>query len=121
VSTEGTPRGPGGWFLPGQSPNPGGKPKKMREIEAMIDSEFRTVDEVRQGYLVLRDHAFLGFKNPVYSPQGKVIGEKTTHVPAYLEMWFNRIVGPVKELDLDFSDADPAFLDYMRDKLKLRQ
>lgn len=119
--SDSTPRGPGGAWLPGTSPNPGGKPRKMREIESLIDAEFRTYEEVRQGYLVLRDLAFLGVKNPAFNSKGEIVGEKTTHHPAYLEMWFNRIVGPVKDLDLDFSDATPEELDYVRRKFNLKQ
>lgn len=121
MSSDTTPRGPGGAWLPGVSPNPGGKPRKMREIEAMIDAEWRTVEEVRTGFLTLRDLAFNGVRNPVFNGKGDVVGEKVTHHPAFLEMWFNRILGPVKELDLDFSDAPDGWLEYTRDKLKLRQ
>lgn len=122
MSTNGdTPRGERGLWMPGVSPNPGGKPRKLREIEAMIDAEYRTVEDVRQGFLVLRDLAFNGVRNPVFSSRGVPLGEKVTHHPAYLEMWFNRILGPVKELDLDFSDATDDQLNYLRDKLKLRQ
>lgn len=121
MSDNTTPRGPDGAWMPGASPNPGGKPRKMREIEAMIDGEFRTVEDVRRGFLVLRDLAFNGVSNPVFSSRGVPIGEKVTHHPAFLEMWFNRIMGPVKELDLDFGDAKPEWLEYMRDKFILKQ
>lgn len=120
MSDDKTPRDPAGLFLPGTSPNPGGRPRKLREIEQLIDVEFRCYEEVRQGYLTLRALAFNGVKNPVFSPKGIPIGEKVTYHPAYLEMWFNRIVGPVKDLDLDFSDATPEQIEYMKRKFGLK-
>jgi hypothetical protein len=111
-------RGNPSWVEGGPSPNPGGKPKKLREIEAMLDAEFRDVASVREMFTVLRKLALQGFTNDVFDKEGSRVGEKTTYHPAYMEQLFNRLLGPVKDLEIDLSDAPIEALTYLRDKLR---
>lgn len=111
-------RSESGKWLPGASPNPGGKPKKLREIEAMLDAEFRDVASVREMFQVLRKLALQGTTNDVFDKEGSVCGEKTTFHPAYMEQLFNRLLGPVKDLEIDLTDAPKEALDFLREKLR---
>lgn len=104
-----------GQFPPGVSGNPGGRPKKLREIEAMLDAEFRTVEGVREAMTVLRKLAVSGVTNDVFF-EGCRCGEKTEYSPAYMEMYLCRILGPVKEQvsELDLSGMSDAALEELR-------
>lgn len=112
-------RGNPNWVEGGPSPNPGGKPKKLVEIEKMLDAEFRDIASTRENYQVLRKLALQGFTNDVYDKEGAVCGEKTTYHPAYMEQLFNRLYGPVKELEqIDLSGVSPEALIELRAVLK---
>jgi hypothetical protein len=90
-----------GTFAPGApSANPGGRPKRLVEIEAMLNEHQRTPERVKQAL----DAAFL------YGIRGEKGDAK------YLDMWFNRVLGPVKELIPEdwLADAPPAVLDWLR-------
>lgn len=113
-------RGPGNpaWVKGGDSPNPGGRPKRLVEIEKMLDAEFRDIASTRENYQVLRKLALQGVTNDVFDKDGCRIGEKTTHHPAYMEQLFNRLYGPIKELPLDLSDASDEFVMELHNRLK---
>lgn len=110
-------RGEGGKWLPGASPNPGGKPKKLREIEAVLD-EFRTPEEIRENMRVLKKLALQGVTNDVFDKEGAVCGSRTTYHPAYMEMLMNRTLGLVKDPPVDLSDVPDDELRTLREKLR---
>lgn len=119
-SADRQPRNPSGRFLPGGgSENPGGRPRKLVEIEKMLDAEFRDVASTRENYQVLRKLALQGVTNDVFNKDGDCVGEKTTYHPAYMEQLFNRLYGPVKELEgIDLSNVSPEALAELREVLK---
>jgi hypothetical protein len=113
-------RGNPAWVKGGDSPNPGGRPKKLVAIERMLDEEHRTPENMRAVFQILRDLATNGVTVPVFD-KGMQCGEKTTFHPGYMELYLNRVMGPAREPDIDFSDADDETLAYLRDKLRLKQ
>lgn len=106
------------WIKGGPSPNPGGKPRKLVEIEKMLDEEFRDVDSTRENYQKLRELALEGVTNDVFCASGACVGTKTTHHPAYMEQLFNRLYGPIREVPVDLRDATDEFLTELRGRLK---
>ena len=107
------------WIKGGPSPNPGGKPRKLVEIERMLDEEFRDIASTRENYQVLRKLALQGVTNDVYDVKGGgVVGQKTTFHPAYMEQLFNRLYGPIREVPVDLKDATDEFLMELRTRLK---
>lgn len=97
-------RDSGGHWLPGQSANAGGRRKSTREIEAMLDAEHRTVPKMRITYRKLRKAAHAELES----------GQNQGFTKLYLE----RVQGPVKDLDVDLSDAPTEALNYLREKLR---
>lgn len=98
-------RGNPAWKKGGASPNPGGKPKKLAEIEAILDDELRSPAQMRQTLQALKELAIEGVTNNVYDKDGVQCGLKTTHHPAYMVELLNRTFGPVKDLQIDLSKA----------------
>lgn len=95
----------------GYTGNPGGRPKRLREIEAMLDAEHRTVDNMRQVYNRLK---FLALGEPVEVLfKGTVVNIKLEADPAFMKLYLERVIGPVKELEVDLSDAPPEVLEYL--------
>lgn len=87
-----------GRFVKGQSGNAGGRSKKQREIEAMLDVEFRSVENFRDELRQARALAFRGQKGD----------------SAYLKVYWDRVWGPAQSRDLDLSDAPPEVLEYVK-------
>lgn len=108
-------RGPGRPFQPGESGNPGGKPKKLREIEAMLDAEHRTVEQIRETFRVLREVAH-GVNEPVFY-KGVICGEKRVYSSAHMEIYLNRVLGPVKELKIDLTDAPDEVVRFLAERV----
>lgn len=112
-------RGNPNWVEGGPSPNPGGRPKKLVAIERMLDEEFRSPEQLREVFTMLRELALNGVSSPIVNAKtGEITGTKVTYHPAYMEMLLERLMGPVRDLDLDLSDAPTEALTYLRDKLK---
>lgn len=107
--------GPGRPFQPGQSGNPGGKPKKLREIENMLDAEHRTVENLRPVYAKLREVAMGVVKNVWH--KGIVCGQEIEYSAAFMDLYLNRVVGPVQEIKVDLSDAPDEVVRYLSEKL----
>lgn len=112
------PRGEAGKWLPGASPNPGGRPRKLVEIERMLDAEYRDVASMRENFQVLRKLALQGCTNEVFDKEGRVCGEKTTYHPAYMAMLLDRLIGPVTAPAIDLSDVPEDELKVLREKLR---
>lgn len=102
-------------FQPGQSGNPGGKPKKLREIEAMLDAEHRTVEQMRETFALIRKVAH-GVDEPVFY-KGEVVGQVRKYDGAWMELYLNRVIGPVRELKIDLTDAPEEVVRFLADQL----
>lgn len=103
-------------FAPGQSGNPGGKPKKLREIEAMLDAEHRTAENMRLVFGRLRVLA-MGEAVEVQHKDGTIV-VKLKAVPDYMRLYLERVMGPVKDLEIDWGSAPEEALVWLRDNLK---
>jgi hypothetical protein len=124
MSTENRRREPpkGRPFPKGVSGNPGGRPRKLVEIEAMLDAEFRTVESVREAMTVLRKLAVQGIRKDVYF-RGDVVGQQDEYNAAFMALYLDRVLGPVKEpvSASDLSELSDETLSELREKLpKLR-
>ncbi len=109
------PRGEAGKWLPGTSPNPGGKPKKLREIEAMLDAEHRTVENMRAVFAKLKAIALGEATCETVTKDGDVIEFRPPADGAFAKLYLERVLGPVKEVEeIDLSDAPPEVLTYLR-------
>lgn len=111
-----TPRGEAGKWLPGHSPNPGGKPRKLREIEAMLDEEHRTISNMREVFSRLKALA-LGEVITVKDKDGLTDIELDADA-RFMALYLDRVLGPVKDLEIDLSDAPMEALSYLREKLR---
>lgn len=89
------PRGEGGKWLPGTSPNPGGRSRRLREIEDMLDAEHRTVENMREAFGQLRAMALGEIVEVKY--KGKVVGIQLKCDPAFMKLYLERILGPVAD------------------------
>jgi hypothetical protein len=93
----------GHWIAGGPSPNPGGKPRKTREIEEMLDAEHRTVENMREVYGRLKALA-MGELVTVMDEDGEVT--VTLKADArFMAIYLDRLWGPVKLVDDHRVDA----------------
>ena len=109
-------RGNPNWTQGGPSPNPGGRPRKLRDIEAMLDAEHRTVENMREVFGRLKALA-LGEVVTVTGRDGEVKLELQAD-GRFMALYLDRLLGPVKALEIDLTDAPPEALTYLRDKLR---
>lgn len=105
-----------GQLLPGGTANPGGRPKSLREIQRMLDAEHRTVENMREVYAKLRELAVEGWDEPKFH-EGAVCGHVRRHSEAYMELYLNRVEGPVREIKADLSDAPPEVVEWLAEHL----
>lgn len=74
-----------GRLLPGHANlNPGGRPKVLRDMEAMLDAEHRTLKKLRTSYRALR--------------KAHLVECRTSNNQGFTKLYFDRIQGPVREL-----------------------
>jgi hypothetical protein len=106
-----------GRILPGTGAlNPGGKPKSLREIQRMLDAEHRTVENMREVYAKLRELAVEGVEEPKFY-LGGVCGYVRRYDSGFLELYLNRVEGPVREIKADLSDAPPEVVEWLAEHL----
>lgn len=96
------------WVKGGPSPNPGGKPRKLREIEAMLDDEHRTVDNMREVFTRLKALAMGEFVTKI-DKDGNVDIELEADA-RFMGLYLDRIMGPVKDLEVDLTGVSPEAL-----------
>ena len=89
---------PNGRIAKGSTANPGGRPKALREIEAMLNAEHRTVANMREVFATVKMLALRGEKGD----------------SGYLKLYLERVLGPVKDIEIDLTDAPPEVLAYLR-------
>ena len=81
-------RGPDGRFPNGVSGNPGGRPKKLVELERVLD-EHRTADSLREVFARLRWLAVYGNAQAI-------------------KIYLDRVIGPVKVIAEELPDLSGA-------------
>lgn len=111
---EGRKRRPG-TFSPGTSGNPGGVPKWRRDIERMLDDEHRTVDQMRETFALIRKVAH-GVLKPVFF-KGQECGYVMVYDGAWMELYLNRVIGPVKDIKVDLTDAPADVVEWIAENL----
>lgn len=92
----------------------GGRPRALREIEAMLDAEHRNVDRMREVFARLR---FLAMGEPVVvEHKGQQVRIELKAHPEFMRLYLERLMGPVKELIPDdlLLDAPEAVIDWLR-------
>ena len=102
-------------FPPGVSGNPGGRPKKLVEIERMLDAEHRTVENMREVYAKLRELAVNGTLEPKFHGP-LVVGEVRKYHAAFMELYLNRVQGPVRD-HIDLADAPDEVIAWIEEHL----
>lgn len=83
----------------------------MRAIEEMLDAEFRTPETIREALTACKKYAF------THETGTDVDGhEVMLRGPdaGFAKIFFDRVLGPVKELEADLSDAPAEVLEYIR-------
>jgi hypothetical protein len=119
MADEATPerrkRGPGRPFLPGQTGNAGGVPKWRRELEAMLDAEHRTPAQLRETFALIRRVAH-GVEEPVYY-KGEIVGHVVKYDGAWMELYLNRVLGPVKDIKIDLTEAPEEVVQWIAENL----
>ena len=108
-------RKPDGQFGPGNRANPGGKPKKIREIEKMLDDEHRTPEKMRETFALIRQVAH-GVEEPVFY-QGAVCGAVMKYDGAWMNLYLRRVLGPEREIEVDLTDAPDEVLRWWADNV----
>lgn len=96
-------RGESGKWLPGVSPNPGGRPKKIVAIEKMLDEHHRDVDKLKRTYAKLRKAAHAEMD------AGKNEG--------FTKLYLERIQGPVREIQADLDGAPKEVINWIVENL----
>lgn len=101
----------------GPSLNPGGRPKKLVEIEAVLDAEHRTVENMREVFAQLRALATENVITRWTDKDGNEHESQRQPNPAFMAMYLDRVLGPVKDLAVDLSDAPEEVLRWAAEHL----
>ena len=91
------------WVKGGLSPNPGGKPKKLVEIERMLDEEHRSVENMREVFARLKALS-MGEKVFIKDDEGEIqISLKAD--AHFMKLYLERIMGAVPKPPEDEKDT----------------
>lgn len=109
--------------------NAGGRPKKLRDIEKMLNTEHRDLNKMREVFSRLRS---LALGEVIVIPMrkhggalqldenGDVMMEIKLEADArFMQLYLDRLMGPAKAFDddMDLSDAPSVVLEYLRLKV----
>ena len=84
----------------------------------MLNAEHRNVENMREVFDRLRA---LALGRPVFVVIDKETGETECQIEAdarYMGLYLDRVLGPVKEIPIDLTDAPDEALEYLRAKLR---
>ena len=87
-------------FLKGYDPRRGtngGRPRKLAEIEAMLDSEHRTVENVKEVFAQLRVLATEAVISRWVDEKGNEHESIRQPNPAFMKLYLERLLGPVQD------------------------
>ena len=110
-------RGNPAMFKGGPSLNPGGRPKKLVEIERMLDAEHRTPDNMREVFTRLKELAMEDMITAHTDEKGVEHVTRRPPNPAFMSLYLERTLGPVKDLDIDLSDAPVEVVRWWAEKV----
>lgn len=99
-----------GRIMPGTTLNPGGRPKKLVEIERMLDAEHRNPENMRKVFRRLKNLATKDRVRTFIDKKGEAHTSVTPPDAAFMKLYLERVLGPVKDLEPDLSDAPDAVL-----------
>lgn len=97
--------------------NPGGRPKKLVEIEKMLDEEHRTIDSVKEVFAQLKAMATENVITRWTDKDGNEHESQKQPNPAFMDMYLNRVLGPVREHKIDLSDLPDEVVAALADRL----
>jgi hypothetical protein len=120
------PSRPGG-FVKGHDPRrgiSGGRPRKLRDIERMLNKEHRNTEKMREVFERLRSLAMGEVITVSHFNADNCTIETSIKLEAdarFMQLYLDRVLGkarPVEEESPDFSDAPLAVLEYLVKKMK---
>jgi len=113
-------------FAPGFDPrrNPGGRPRKLRDLQRMLNQEHRTIENMREVLTRLRALA-LGeiITVPYLDPDGMTYQLKAELQAdaRFMQLYLDVVMGPKRGFDdsdsMDLSDAPTEVIEYLRIKV----
>lgn len=100
----------------GPSLNPGGRPKKLVEIQRMLDEEHRNVENMREVFARLKELAMEDMITAHTDEKGVEHITRRPPSPEFMKLYLDRILGPVKALisDEDLADAPDLVIEWIR-------
>jgi len=110
----------GGPFKPGYDERrgkSGGRPRAVLEIERMLDAEHRTPDNMREVFTRLKELAMEDIITAHTDEKGVEHVTRRPPNPAFMSLYLERTLGPVKDLDIDLSDAPVEVVRWWADKV----
>lgn len=81
----------------------------------MLDAEHRTVEQMRETFALIRMVSH-GVDEPVYY-KGEVCGHIRKYDGGWMELYLNRVLGPIKELKVDLTDAPAEVVEWIAENL----
>ena len=114
-------RGNPAWVKGGNSPNPSGRPKALQEIQRMLDTQHRSLQNMTEVFQRLRALA-MGetILVPYWNEQGEFQLKCELKADArFMQLYLDRLLGPAKAFDedMDLSDAPAEVIEYLRIKV----
>jgi len=81
----------------GVSGNPSGRPKKLQEIEAALDAEHRTVENMKEVFAQLRAMATEAVITRHTDKEGNTHESIKQPNPVFMKLYLDRVLGPVSD------------------------
>lgn len=83
----------------------------------MLDAEFRTVEDMRRAFTRLRALAMGELVEILDKKTGEVIRVELKAAPEFMKMYLERLMGPVRELQVELTDAPKEVVNWIAENL----